>query len=33
MHFFSHVPEELRKKLDSRSEKYIFIGYNEQYKS
>jgi hypothetical protein len=29
---FSHVPEELRKKLDDRSEKYIFIGYSEQSK-
>jgi len=30
---FSDVPEKLRKKLDNRSEKCIFIGYNEQYKS
>ena len=30
---FSHVPEELRKKLDDRSEKYIFIGYSEQSKA
>jgi transposase InsO family protein len=26
---FSHVPEELRKKLDDRSDKYIFISYSE----
>ena len=30
---FAHVPEELRKKLDDRSEKYIFIGYSEQSKA
>jgi hypothetical protein len=30
---FSHVPEELRKKIDDRSEKYIFIGYSEQSKA
>ena len=29
---FAHVPEELRKKLDDRSEKCIFIGYSEQSK-
>jgi hypothetical protein len=26
---FTHIPEELRKKLDNRSEKSIFVGYNE----
>ena len=30
---FAHVPEELRKKFDARSEKYIFIGYSEQSKA
>ena len=30
---FAHVPEKLRKKLDDRSEKYIFIGYSDQYKA
>jgi hypothetical protein len=30
---FSHIPEEMRKKLDNRSEKCIFIGYNEQSKA
>ena len=30
---FAHVPEELRKRLDDRSEKYIFIGYSEQSKA
>jgi hypothetical protein len=29
---FAHVPKELRKKLDDRSEKYIFIGYSEHSK-
>ena len=26
---FSHVPEKLRKKLDDRSERCIFVGYSE----
>jgi hypothetical protein len=30
---FAHIPEELRKKLDNRSEKCIFIGYSEQSKA
>ena len=30
---FAHVPEELRKKLDDRSEMYIFIVYSEQSKA
>ena len=30
---FAHVPEKLRKKLDDRSEKYIFIGYSDQSKA
>ena len=30
---FYHVPKKLRKKLDDRSEKCIFVGYSEQSKS
>lgn len=30
---YAHIPEELRKKLDDRSEKCIFIGYSEQSKA
>jgi hypothetical protein len=30
---FTHIPSELRKKLDDRSEKCIFVGYNETSKS
>ena len=30
---FTHVPEKLRKNLDDRSEKYIFIGYSDQSKA
>jgi len=30
---FSHIPEELSKNLDNRSEKCIFIGYSEQSKA
>ena len=30
---FSHVPEKIRKKLDDRSEKCIFVGYSEQSKA
>ena len=29
---YSHVPEEIRRKLDDRSEKCIFIGYSEHSK-
>jgi len=27
---FSHIPKELRKKINNMREKIIFIGYNEQ---
>jgi hypothetical protein len=30
---YGHIPSELRKKLDDRSEKCIFIGYNETSKA
>ncbi|PHT36714.1 hypothetical protein CQW23_24414 [Capsicum baccatum] len=30
---YSHVPEQLRKKLDDRGEKCIFIGYDERSKA
>jgi transposase InsO family protein len=30
---YTHVPFELTKKMDDRSEKYIFTGYNETSKS
>ena len=30
---FAHVPEDLQKKLDNKSEKCIFTGYNEQQKA
>ena len=30
---YVHIPSELRKKLDDRSEKCIFTGYNETSKS
>ena len=30
---YAHVPKELRKKLDDRSEKCIFIGYSEESKA
>ena len=30
---FAHVPKELRNKLDDRSEKCIFIGYNDESKA
>ena len=29
---YTHVPEEMRRKLDDRSHKCIFVGYSEQYK-
>jgi hypothetical protein len=29
---YTHIHSELRKKLDDRSEKCIFIGYSETYK-
>ena len=30
---YAHVPEEMRRKLDERSHKCIFIGYSEEYKA
>jgi hypothetical protein len=30
---YTHIPSELRKKLDDRSEKCIFTGYNETSKA
>jgi hypothetical protein len=30
---YAHIPSELRKKLDDRSDKCIFTGYNETSKS
>ena len=30
---YAHVPKELRKKLDDKSEKYIFLGYSNQSKA
>ena len=30
---YTHIPSELRKKLDDRSEKCIFIGYSETSKA
>jgi hypothetical protein len=30
---FTHMPSELRKKLDDRSEKCIFVGYSETSKA
>jgi hypothetical protein len=30
---YAHVPEELKRKLDDRSKKCIFVGYNEKYKA
>lgn len=30
---YAHVPDDLRKKLDNKSEKCIFIGYSEQSKA
>eukprot|EP00253_Pinus_taeda_P026028 PITA_26028 len=30
---YAHIPDQLRKKLDSKGEKCIFIGYNEESKA
>ena len=30
---YAHIPDQLRKKLDSKGEKCIFIGYNEKSKA
>jgi hypothetical protein len=30
---YAHVPKEMRRKLDDRSEKCIFVGYSEQSKA
>ena len=30
---YAHIPDQLRKKLDSNGEKCIFIGYNEESKA
>ena len=30
---YAHVPEELRRKLDDRSQKCIFVGYSEESKA
>ena len=30
---YAHVPEEMRIKLDDRSQKYIFVGYSEESKA
>jgi len=30
---YAHIPDQLRRKLDSKGEKCIFIGYNEQSKA
>ena len=30
---YSHVPKQTRRKIDERSEKCIFIGYNEHAKA
>ena len=30
---FSHIPDELRKNLDKKSEHCIFTGYSEQHKA
>ena len=29
---YAHVPQEMRIKLDERSEKCVFVGYNEESK-
>ena len=30
---FAHIPNELRRKLDKKSERCIFTGYSEQHKA
>eukprot|EP00253_Pinus_taeda_P035202 PITA_35202 len=30
---YAHIPDQLRKELDSKGEKYIFIGYSEESKA
>jgi len=30
---YAHVPDELRKKLDSKGEKCIFVAYNDESKA
>jgi len=30
---YAHIPKELRRKLDDKSEKCIFLGYNEHSKA
>eukprot|EP00253_Pinus_taeda_P032694 PITA_32694 len=30
---YAHIPDQLRRKLDSKGEKCIFIGYSEEYKA
>ena len=30
---YVHVPEEMRRKLDERSHKCIFVGYSEESKA
>ena len=30
---YAHVPDDLQKKLDNKSEKCIFVGYSEQSKA
>eukprot|EP00253_Pinus_taeda_P025723 PITA_25723 len=30
---YAHIPDQLRRKLDSKGEKYIFIGYSEESKA
>jgi hypothetical protein len=31
--FYAHVPEEMRRKLDDRREKCVFVGYIEDSKA
>lgn len=30
---YAHVPDELRKKLDNKGEKCIFLGYSDESKA
>ena len=30
---YAHVPDEIRKKLDNKGEKFIFIGYSDESKA